>query len=333
MAIETLNLRLNPQQAIDIMFTPVFTDPNVMEDFLIIKNFYGGEYKLGFADTMKNVVGKAEGCNPKYKGQMRMSERSLWATYVEAGVMQCYEEFLRTNYDYLLPLYTTQNGVPDIQQFLSLITNLLGGGIKIDVSRVAWFGDKTSTDSNLAWANGMFKYLAEMITQGTIGFRVNSSQGTLLTDAQAFALLESVYDNAPAELQNMPAADKKIHISGKLYHQIRRYLRENALSNGFIDIVRNGTEEALTRFENVPVKVHYDWDQISAEYFGLNNQNKIVYTSKNNMVLGTDLRNNAAGSQSSFRVYQNPETDMISVHSKFIFDANYVFEELFSVAL
>lgn len=331
--LDTLNIKLNAQQAIDIMFEPVFTDPDLMSDFAIVKTLFGGEYKLGLMEQMKNVVGKAQACSPKYKGKASLSERSLWAKYQDAGLQFCYEEFLLTHYDYLAPLYTTANGQADLTQLLNIFTKLLGDGIKRDVSRGAWYGDPTSTDDNLNWCKGMFAYLAELILTGEIGYRVDSNQGTLLTGSQAFDLLQDVYENATAELQNLPNSEKKIHINAKLWNLIRRYLRENAIQSGFIETFNTGTQETVLTFEGVPVKVHYDWDEISQEYFGLDNQNKIVYTHNRNMVLGTDLRQNAAGSQGFFKTYQDPKTDELFVSSKFVFDANYVWPELFSVAL
>ncbi len=87
--MESLNIKLNAQDAIDIMFEPVFVDKDMMGDFAIVKNLYAGEYKIGLLSAIKNVTGKLQACSPKYKGVSSMSERSLVAQYVEAGTVDC----------------------------------------------------------------------------------------------------------------------------------------------------------------------------------------------------------------------------------------------------
>lgn len=330
--MESLNLKLNVQDAIDIMFEPTFTDEQMMSGFQIIKNLYAGEYKIGLLSAMKNVTGKQQACSPKYKGKATMSERSLFANYVEAGAVMCWEEFLNTHYDYLAPFFTTQSNA-NPQQLISLLTKLLGDAIKRDVQRTIWYGDASSTDDNLNWATGMFKYLDDLITTNEIGYRINSNQGVALTGQQAYELLQAVVKNANINLKNMPASEKTIHINGLLWDNILQYLEENAITNGFIKVFEQADAGAIGSFRGIKVKAHYEWDDISQEYFGLIDQNKIVYTHDANMVIGTDLRANAIGGASYFKSYQDPKTDEIFLSSKFVFAVNYVWPELFSVAL
>lgn len=331
--MESLNIKLNAQQAIDIMFEPVFVDQDMMGDFAIIKNLYAGEYKIGLLSALKNVTGKLQPCSPKYKGVSTMSERSLIAQYVEAGTKMCYEEFINTHYDLLAPLYTTAQGNPDLSILMNLLTKQLGQGIKRDVNRVAWFGDVASADDNLNWADGIIKYLNEAVTLGTIGNRENSTQGVLLTNQQSYELLQSVVNNAPAALKTLPTSEKIIHISGLLWDQVVTYLEDNAVTNGFIKVFEEEKGGIAGTYRGIKVKAHYEWDEISSEYFGLTEQNKVIYTHKSNMVIGTDLRPDASGGASFMKVYQNPETDEISMRAKFVFNTNIVWPELFSVGL
>lgn len=330
--MESLNIKLNAQQAIDIMFEPVFTDKTLLSDFAIIKNLYAGEHKIGLLGKLKNVTGKLQACSPKYKGKSTMSERSVVAQYVEAGTKFCYEEFMNTHYDWLAPLYSNQGSV-NLTELMNLLSRQLGQGIMIDTNRVAWFGDTASADDNLNFADGVFKYLNEAITLGTIGNRVNSNQGVLLTNQQSYELLQDVVNGATASLKAMPASEKIIHISGLLWDQIITYLEDNAVTNGYIKVFEEAKGGLSGTYRGIPVKVHYEWDEISQEYFALSNQNKIVYTAQGNMVIGTDIRPSAQGSKAAFSIYQNPETDEITLRSKFVFNTNIVWPELFSVGL
>lgn len=328
----SLDLRLNTQQTITMMLEPVFTDGLLADSFSIVKNFYGGEYAIGLLGAMRNVVGKQQACSPKYKGAATMSERKLIANYLEAGAVLCYEEFMRTHYDYLAPLYTTAQGTPNLTQLVNILISLLGEGIKRDVERVAWFGDSASTDENINFADGVFKFIDDLVLTNQIGYRVDSTQGTLLTDQQAYELLQDVVQNATSALKRYNRADKVIHISGDLWDQILRYLMDASISNGFIKIFEEPQGEMVGTFMGIKVLAHYNWDDISFEYFGLEHQNKIIYTVKSNLVMGTDLRSDATGGSAFFKTYQDPKTDEIFMTSKFILAINYVWPELFSVA-
>ena len=330
--MESINIKLNSQQAIDIMFEPVFTDKSLMADFAIIKNLYAGEHKIGLLGKMKNIVGKLQPCSPKYKGKSTMSERSIVAQYVQAGTKMCYEEFMNTHYDLLAPLYTDQSPA-NLTELMNILSGQFGQGILIDTNRVAWFGDLASADENLNWADGIFKHLNAAVTLGTIGAYTNSNQGVQLTNQQSYELLQEVVKAAPAALKTYAKSEKIIHISGLLWDQILEYLEDNAVTSGFIKEFEVDRDGLTGTYRGIGVKVHYEWDEISEEYFGLTEQNKIVYTVKGNMVLGTDLRASAAGSKALFKMYQDPVTDEIILSSKFVFNTNIVWPELFSVGL
>lgn len=331
---EQINLKLNAQQAIDIMLEPVFTDSLLRDSFTIYKNFYGGEYRLGLLTAMKNVVSRQQACSPKYKGEATMSERTFKARYCQAGIEFCWEEFLNTQYDYLAPFFTTQNGAVNASTLVNLFTKLLGDAIVRDVERAAWYGDESSTDDAINWVDGVFKHLGNLIITGEIGYRVDSTQGTQLNNSQAYDLLKDVIKNAPTELKRMSKTDKVIHINGLLWEQILEYLSDNAVNNGFINVFEEPLDDTVATVRGIPVLVHYSWDDISNEYFnGAEFQNKIVYTAKSNLAMGTDLRPDAAPNSASFKAYQDPKTDVISLESKFILAVDYVWPKLFSVAL
>jgi hypothetical protein len=281
---------------------------------------------------MEKLLSRLKACSPTYKGKTTLSERSLKANYIQAGMQHCYEEFMYTHYDWIENYYTTQVQNRDTSELLSLLTAPFVKGISRDVENVMWFADADSTDDFYQVADGFFKRIEEIIANNSIGARVNSTQGTLLTPQAAFNLLQTTYENARPELRAMPAAEKRIHINGNLWYLIKRYLRENAVENGFITLPAQ-TESGITpAFEGVPIVVHHRWDDILFSDFNLNNQNRIIYTAKDNLWIGTDLRQNAAGSNALFEIYRDPVSKRILAESKFVLDMNFAWPELFSVA-
>lgn len=345
------NIRMNVQETIELLIQHSFTDEDIQRSFRVIRDLYAGTKKLAIGQQMENITGKTSHCAPSYAGEAKFSERTLEVKYAEAGVRWCYDEFVNTYYDQLAPLYTTAQGNPNLNQLLNLLLGLMQTGIQLDVERVAWFGSSDSVNATgvrYDWADGIWTRIMNEL-MGTTDFkRVDTLSGTNITGSQAKSFLTDVYNNADPRLRQIPANQKRIHISGDMWLKILTFLEDSAISNGFIKVFNEPEAGIAGTYRGVPIVVHDRWDVVLANDFGAgkntylahdgttfggDHQNFILYTTIDNLVVASDLRANAQGGASFFRVYQDPETDEIRIRSKFVFDTNYVFPYLMSVGV
>lgn len=325
-------VNLNVQRTIEYFIRPTFTDHELGQSFRLIRNLYAGKMKLSILSQLKNIVHKAQHCAPVKNGEFKLSEREIFANYCEAGVQWCYEELVNSQYDQLAPLYTTQNGQPNLNELIGILLTQFRQGLKLDIERVAWFGDSSLDDGNLDWADGVWTRIKELNATNELGQYIDST-GTL-TDLQAYELLQNVVRGSQTNkvLRSFRPSEQVIHISGDLWYKITDYLADSAISNGFIKVFEEVQGLQVGTYRGIPVMVHHNWDVVNSEYFGLTEQNLILHTVKDNLVLATDVRENALGGNSTSKIYQDPRTDAIEISTKFVFDTNIVFPNLCSVA-
>jgi hypothetical protein len=325
-------LSLDAQTSIDLIMEPVIQDPSIAESFMIFPKLYAGEVKLALIKQMEKIVTAATACAPTYKGAVDITERTITPKKLQFGVKICYDEFQYTQYDNLASI-KAQGGATYSQELVNLLTGQIKTALSLDVDRLAWWGDVTSTDADYSLVNGIWSYIPNLVATSQVGQYVNTGSGGAITNAAAYNFLQDVVLNAPAVLRQFAPAEKRIHIAGSMWIKILRYLQDNAISNGYINVFAQPLPGNIAgSFMGIPVVVQDRWDSVLAADFGLSEQHRILYTVKNNLVVGTDLRMNAAGSQAFVKIYEDPNTDELKMRGNFAFDTNYALPQLISVA-
>jgi hypothetical protein len=326
----SLNIDLNKQQTIDIFLQPTITDEALANTFRIISNLHAGKMNIGLMEQLDKITRKAQHCNPQYPGKFSLSERTIEVKYAQGGLEWCYEELVNTSYDYLAPLYTTMGNRPIERQLLDIIYTQLSIAARRDMERVAWFGDSNSTDADYNWADGIWTRMDEVILDGTIGNVVDTLSGVDITGAQAYNFLRDVVREAPAELRQIDANDKRIYISGNMWLKILDYLEDNAINNGMIQVFNEPNAGIAATYRGIPIMVQDRWDQIQAADFGQDDANYILYTPLNNLILATDMTPGVSAN-TYLRQYLEPRTRVLYVDYKYIIDTNFVFPQLISL--
>ncbi len=326
----SLNIDLNKQQTIDIFLQPTITDEALANTFRIISNLHAGKMNIGLMEQLDKITRKAQHCNPQYPGKFSLSERTIEVKYAQGGLEWCYEELVNTSYDYLAPLYTTMGNRPIERQLLDIIYTQLSIAARRDMERVAWFGDSNSTDADYNWADGIWTRMDEVILDGTIGNVVDTLSGVDITGAQAYNFLRDVVREAPAELRQIDANDKRIYISGNMWLKILDYLEDNAINNGMIQVFNEPNAGIAATYRGIPIMVQDRWDQIQAADFGQDDANYILYTPLNDLILATDMTPGVSAN-AYLRQYLEPRTRVLYVDYKYIIDTNFVFPQLISL--
>ena len=326
----SLNIDLNKQQTIDIFLQPTITDEALANTFRIISNLHAGKMNIGLMEQLDKITRKAQHCNPQYPGKFSLSERTIEVKYAQGGLEWCYEELVNTSYDYLAPLYTTMGNRAIERRVLDIIDTQLSIAARRDMERVAWFGDSNSTDADYNWADGIWTRMDEVILDGTIGNVVDTLSGVDITGAQAYNFLRDVVREAPAELRQIDANDKRIYISGNMWLKILDYLEDNAINNGMIQVFNEPNAGIAATYRGIPIMVQDRWDQIQAADFGQDDANYILYTPLNNLILATDMTPGVSAN-TYLRQYLEPRTRVLYVDYKYIIDTNFVFPQLISL--
>jgi hypothetical protein len=202
---------------------------------------------------------------------------------------------------------------------------VLDKGIGQDVVRLAWGGD--SATANYTAFDGWMKLMgadATVLAARTEYAGVEAAP----TAADAIGLLRNMYDTAPANLQQVPASDKKMFVTPKIFNA---YLAN--LEGSSADLAIVNTVDGYTRvsFRGVQVVPMYEWDTILAdtnptifEKGGTNYTNGACYCAVENLILGSDVTD----PEGSFKVFYDDLEEKMFFRGYFKLGVQFLYSSL-----
>lgn len=265
--------------------------------------------RIGIIPGTFGLVGKAaQGCDPEPDCISIAAIEKTWEPkYLEIIVDQCVTEL----WDSLLK-FATKCGIElyDLTktEIFSFILSILTEDINKMIFRHAWFGDQAAANTNAVPAgvitpgidvayfniiNGFFQQLAVIYAADANRITAVAGnnqltyalQGTVLTNALAYANLNTVIDAALPELIAQP--DRVLLVTHSIAQRVRRQLQ--ALGVAFdVKLMINGIE--FQTWDGIKMYSIPLWDQWIRAYenngIRWNNPHRIVYTTISNLNIG-----------------------------------------------
>ncbi len=151
---------------------------------------------------------------------MSIYDRTIDVEKMKVDLEMCWDEFEDTVFEELLK---TGTRLPDVSG--TLIENILltrtQQAIRQDVQRLSYFGQQSSNNPNYDALDGLWTvYYPQLVTDALVP-RTNTGSGSDLASGDGFAILRSIYDQAPLQLKGLPAAQKVFNVTGSVYTQLR----------------------------------------------------------------------------------------------------------------
>ena len=320
-----LNINLRGTEAQEAFLNPIFFDEGLEElfDMMVLVN---SEQKIAYVGTLENILKSSTGCGFNPSGSFNISERCISTREVSAELELCYDEFKNTLY-----LQKAKAGVNrgDLMGtlFADLLQTRVSQGIRKDMIRAAWFGDQTSIDPNVNYVDGMWSvYIPDLVAANLIP-KINSNSGVPLGAGDGIDLLEAVYNGATNFLKATANMDKVMYVSANVYEQYMADLENSGQSSAaHLMMIRNG-EMSLT-YRGVEVKPMYEWQAYADTYLGLADANLVLYTTKKNFVMATDIAN----VNNQVKMWYDEREETLCVRVKFYLGFNFKHPEFLTVA-
>ena len=148
--------------------------------------------------------------------KFNIDDKVITAGRCRVALSQCTDEFYRT---YIEEMYRNGVDVMNIEgtQLADAIVNRAVTGIASDVVRLAWGGDGATANYNAF--DGWMKLMGADATVLAAQIQQTGAATTAtVTAAHAIGLLRKCYDGAPAALQQVPAGDKKMFVTPKVFN-------------------------------------------------------------------------------------------------------------------
>jgi hypothetical protein len=209
-------------------------------------------------------------------------------------------------------------------QLADAIVNRAVKGIASDVVRLAWGGDVAGAVAGYAVFNGWM----ELMKAETVLERVGVAPANP-TAAEALGLIMQVYDGAPAALQQVAPADKKMFVTPKLYNAYLQNLEGNGAD---LAIVNRVDAAPRVSFRGVELVAMYEWDTIltdtNPDLFqsaaGADLNQGICYTAVENLIIGSDVTD----PEGSFKVFYDDLEEKMFFRGYFKLGVQYLYSSL-----
>ena len=308
-----------------LFFEPVFKSDEIMRNYRVIPNV---KHKMNVytSASLKKIVQSYSGCSPNStEDSFNIEQKTITAGRMRVALEQCQNAFHDT---YIEELYKSGVDVMNLEGTMvaDAILNRTVSGIGSDVVRLAWGGDGSTPDYDQM--SGWMKLMSDDATVLAARTEFSAADPLNPTAGEALALIRNVYDGAPAALQQVPAAEKKIFVTPKIYNAYLSNLEGTSADLA----ITNQAEGVLTvRFRGIELVPMYEWDTILADTDpalflrgGVNGTQGICYSAVENLAIGSDVTD----PESSFKIFYDDLEEKMFVRGYFKLGVQFMFPSL-----
>jgi len=320
-ANEAINATYGGAQLNEIFYEPVFRSDDIMRNYRVIPNVKHVMNVYTAAALTKIVESYTTCSSASGTKEFDISDKVITAGRCRVALEQCTDEFFGT---FIEESYRSGADVMNIEgtQLASAIVNRAVKGIASDVVRLAWGGDVDGAVPGYAVFNGWMELMKTETVLNTA-----AADPANPTAANALALIMQVYDGAPAALQQVAPADKKMFVTPKLYNAYLQNLEGNGAD---LAIVNRVDAAPRVSFRGVELVAMYEWDTILTDTNPdlFNNVTDLTqgvcYTAVENLIIGSDVTD----PEGSFKVFYDDLEEKMFFRGYFKLGVQYLYSSL-----
>ena len=307
----------------EIFYEPVFRSDDIMSNYRVIPNV---KHKMNVytSAALKNIVQPYLSCSPTSGStQFSVDDKVITAGRCRVALEQCTDEFFGT---FIEESYRSGADVMNIEgtQLADAIVNRAVAGIASDVVRLAWGGDVAGAVAGYTAFDGWMELMKAETVLTQTGLAPAAP-----TAEEALNLIMKVYDGAPAALQQVAPADKKMFVTPKLYNAYLQNLEGNGAD---LAIVNRVDAAPRVSFRGVELVAMYEWDTIltdtNPDLFqsaaGADLNQGICYTAVENLIIGSDVTD----PEGSFKVFYDDLEEKMFFRGYFKLGVQYLYDSL-----
>ena len=306
----------------EILLEPVFFDSELRSSFRIMPNVTNRR-KMQFVEKLENVVRKYTGCGFTPIGNMSVYDREIEVQRMKIDMKICWDEFKDTVFEELLNQGTR---LPDLTgtQIEAILIGRIQQALRLDLERLAFFGNTASNDPNYDSVNGLWTvYYPELVAEA-LSPRTNTGSGSDLSAGDGIDILRAVYDQAPNELKALPANQKVFNVTHSVYNQYLVDIEEGGGADYGLLTMINGVQ--TLQFRGIPVMPYHRWDGILTA-LGTTKPHYVEYTTPLNRVLATDITDPGT----DLSIWYEQKDEEVYMKGRWKMGVNYVHHSLVSL--
>lgn len=343
--------------AAGILLEPMFRSDDIMKSYTIYPNVKFKQ-NIMMADKLTSITAVNDGCGANLctganLNDFDLTQKVLEVTNVSVKQTQCWDMFKE---EVIRESYNSGVNMPDLNgtQLAEIIGKRVQQGIQHDTVRNMWAGDSAlaGAAANCSFASmgdglwkllsgggvftgtGMTEYTALSTAAGNL-----TTVGATITPADAELLLLSVFDAAPAELQQTPAGEKKMFVTPNIYNAYYGTLTALAPTVGAVDYghseAQSGVNYTKLRFRGVEILPMYEWDTSFTALAGghpnlftsaanADLTQGCIYAAKKNLFIGSDV----TAPENNFKMFYDESDEEMKIRAYFTMGFQYGWNSL-----
>ncbi len=261
----------------EIFLKPVFTAENIVDTYAVDPTVNRSK-TITLAEELNRIIQKKETCGFNPVGTFALGEKTIRTEPCAVNLEQCAASFYDTVFKQNLKrgsdIYDLGGTVLQkamVERVTTAISN--------DIFELCWFGNTAHSNNFFKTFDGWFKLLeAGGCTKVDI-----STTGELNANESIDILREMYKSSAP--LRSVKPTDKVFLVTDTVYCNLIETFENLGLDSGLTRLADGGP---LT-FRGIPVEAQLVWDASIASQ-SLPDPHRVVYTKKENLLIGTDVR-------------------------------------------
>lgn len=237
------------------------------------------------ADKLESIIREKSTCGFDAAGNFAIGEKVLATKSISVNLEQCAREFEDSVFKQALKRGTDVLDLSD-----TIIADAMQERVNVSVindnAKIIWFGDTTISgtsdlEKSVKIFDGWFRLLENGLPSSN---KVSISEtGDLGADA-ALGYLREVYE-ASDELFSIDDNQKKFHVTKSIGLNLLKTYEQLGTDSG---LMRLEDGQRTLQFRGIDVVIHNEWDT-TINALGLSNPHRIVYTTMDNLMVGTDI--------------------------------------------
>lgn len=329
MAIINTAVTYSGKDATEIFTKPIVTNPLIQQIGLEIVDDVQSLKKLYFQGNLRKITKKRVGCGWVETGTgTNLFTKNLAVTDLQVQLPQCAAVFDQTIWESLRKKGYDINNLEGTQLQEMLVDAIEIGAID-DYTRIMWFGDTASADTDYNQLDGFFKVLAAAIAGDGVKSTGALADNAMGTNDAAIAALQAVYFAATPQLKALPNASKVFLVSGSVYENFQQSLiRQGNLESARTALLDGTPTLTYMGVEIIPM---YQWDStIAADFSPTANPDRphrIIFAERKNLIVGLDT----VSDNTDVMFWYEPKDDMNYARIRYKLGVTYKFPEMIAV--
>jgi len=337
------------------LLEPMFHSDEIMRNYSIYPNVKYKQF-ITMAPGLKSITARNSGCattNACPPEGFEMEQKDIEVFQVSVKQEQCWSAFQNL---YIAESYKAGLNMPDLTgtQIADVILNRIKNAVQYDMVRNMWAGDSGAAVADCSYqsmGNGLWEKLSvgtainsatqlREVTSSITGTAPLVTVGAAIPPVDADLLLQTVFDTAPAELQQTPASEKRIFVTPNIYNAWYGALTQVAQA-GSVDYghseAQSGANYNRIHFRGVEVVPMYEWDTaltaltgldvpplFTAAAAGVQTTQGAIYAAKDNLIIGT----NVMDPENQLKMFYDEVSDFMYIRANFTMGFQYGWDSL-----